>query len=303
MGVEDSIGSRSILEREITTQKPKKYESKVSGNSSAEEWSILAVMLIILLTGWAILIILVLRSGPPQNGDAPALVNCPAGQCATNIYNGEKRCPQATGTIVSDAGVEVCNSTNRCDNNTTPYALLSDSSTSFDGLCEKGINCRCMRYPQCAEYITSLFRATDGNPYGGVPGTRTKFEQYASFKDPTTGITSINPPFAYTDISTTFCTVPINWLPRSTPGCNFVENMDAEAITRCMGGTQGCYGTTFNPCYQGTLAFITPQSDGFNSSMVERTPLGCVTAPECPCGTVAVYDTSLGSRICTKIWG
>jgi len=266
------------------------------------DWAILAIMLIILLVGWAILVFLVLKSGAPQEGGAAALVNCPPGQCATNIYNGEKRCPPPTGTIVSYAGEEVCNSAYLCDNDSTPFALLTDGSTSFDGRCETGSTCRCLKYPQCASYITSLFRATDGNPYGGVPGTRTKFEQYASYTDPMTGITTINPPFSYSDISTTFCTVPLNWLPRSTPGCNFSETMDEEAITRCMGGTRSCYGSTFNPCLQGTLSFITPNSDAFTSSSVERTPLGCVAVDDCPCGQVSVYDTSLGARVCKTVW-
>lgn len=273
-------------------------------DDTTPDWILLAITLIILFVFWGWLVYLALESVPQisEGGASQVFVNCPPGQCATNIFNGEKRCPAPTGTVVADAGYEVCNTASRCDNTTTPYAVRSDGSTNFEGLCESGVNCRCLRYPTCAEYVVSLFRATDGNPYGGVPGTRTKFEQVASFSNPNTGQVTTNTPLGYTDVATTFCAVPLQWMPRSTPGCTFSESVDARMITECMGGQRGCNGgSPYNPCIQGTLAFVTADSDNFTSSSIDRTSLSCVTGEPCNCGEVALYDTQLGTVVCKTI--
>ncbi len=278
-----------------------KGPSKPRADDATIDWILLAITLLILFVFWGLLIYLALTSIPTTTvttGSGAVLVNCPPGQCATNIYNGEKRCPAPTGTIVSDAGIEVCNTADRCDNDTTPYALLSDGSTDPQGLCESGVHCRCMRYPNCPSYVVTLFKATDGNPYGSVPGTRTKFQQYSSSTNPNTGQSTTNTPLTYTDVSTTFCTVPLNWLPRSTPGCTFSESVDLSMIKDCMGGQTGCNGSVYNPCLEGTLAFISNDSDAFVASSIDRTPLGCVAGQHCGCGDIAIYDTKLGSVVC-----
>jgi hypothetical protein len=58
-------------------------------------------------------------------------LQCDAGQCPTNIYNGEKRCSSdTTQVMLYDPTYEVCNSPNTCESTSTLYALLSDGSTN-----------------------------------------------------------------------------------------------------------------------------------------------------------------------------
>lgn len=291
--------ARSILDRD---------EARpiiVRGDDNTDEWIILALTVIILFVVWGIIVYLVIDSFPNidngSSGNTEILATCPPGQCATNIFNGEKRCPPPTGSIIYDAGTEVCNTATLCDNNSTPYAVQSDGSTNFQGICQDGANCRCFRFPTCAQYITSLFITTGGNPYGSVPGTQTTFGQSSSYTNPNTGISSTNSPLGYTDVSTSFCTIPIDWLPRSTPGCSFSESMTADSITECMGGQSSRGGALFNPCLRGTLAFVTDDSDTFTADSIQRIPLACVAADPCSCGQVAVWDTNMGGVVCKTI--
>lgn len=282
-----------------------KQEVRITATHT-QDWIILAVTVLIIVVFWSLVIWKALSNIPDiqTSTGTQVLVKCPVGQCATNIYNGEKRCPDAPdGTIVSNAGVEMCSSKYMCDSTMLPYAVRSDESTNTLGLCEDGIPCRCLRYPTCPYYVTSYFSAITGTAFGTVVGTRTTFTQTTQWKDPYTGFTTSNRPLQYKDPSVSFCSVPASWLLRSTPGCTFLEELSMEGIADCMAYQNGVGGVYFNPCLQGTLAFISDNSsefDLYDPSTVERIPMACVAAKPCPSGEVAVWDTNYNNLVCLQ---
>ena len=142
------------------------------GEEGVDSRILVAITLIILFVFWGIVIYLAIRS-PSVNPGTQVLANCPTEQCATNIFSGQKRCPPPTGTIVADLGLEVCNPPNLCRNRLTPYAIQFDGSTNLQGLCQPGVQCRCVSSPTCANYITTIFETIEGNPYVSVTGQRT----------------------------------------------------------------------------------------------------------------------------------
>src|ERR1044071_1736631 len=57
------------------------------------------------------------------------MIQCPPGDCATNLISGFKTCPStSTQTISVNPAQDVCNSPFLCDNLLTPYSLNSDGS-------------------------------------------------------------------------------------------------------------------------------------------------------------------------------
>lgn len=227
-------------------------------------------------------------------------LTCPPGQCATNVLTGTKTCPaSATATISYTESNEVCNSPFVCDNPVTPYALNSDGSTNFQGVCAPNTTCPCVREQTCADYIVALFTGANGDPYSDLDGQRLFFPQ--SNLSITTGGATDQPPLIYSDPGTTFCTVPIAWLGIANPGCNFIETFSPTYtdVVNCMGLPNGCTGGyVANPCLQGTLAFVTDDSADFGQADIDTTPVGCVRGEPCPCGTVAIYDTQVGAITC-----
>lgn len=280
--------------------------------------AIILVSLVIIIIFWTLIILFsFITTGNTDN--AQVYIQCPAGKCATNIYNGEKRCPASpTDTVVSDAGFEICVSPGLCDDARLPYAVQLDQSTSNLGICEVDPNtqlptqCRCLSYQQCPDYVLSAWEVYTGNPYVGLSGQRTSFTQFNNSDSDPSGNIKNGPPISFQDNGLKFCFASVQWLPRSTPGCTFIQEdlaTIAQDITVCMGQTspsQTC-GPEYpaivsNPCNQGVLAFVTPDSQGFNADLVLQTPLACVRGQPCAsCDQVAIYDTSLGSIVCKSI--
>lgn len=220
---------------------------------------------------------------------------CPVGQCATNILSGFKRCPEENVAISVDPSKEVCNERYLCTSPITPYAMNSDGSTNYYGVCEPGVICPCLRVNQCPEYIVSMFTASDGNPYNPLTGQRITFPQITG-----------SPPLQYT-IGKAFCAAPLAWLPLSTPGCNFISSAQGNSITyddllMCMGLVSGCSdGGPSSPCAQGVLALITDDPDAVTQTNIVNGQYGCVQGLPCPCGQLAIYDTTFGGIICRSI--
>lgn len=212
-------------------------------------------------------------------------IPCQPGDCATNIETGMKTCPSTDTEIIHANPVyEVCNGRYTCDNQLTPFALLSDGSTNFYGQCETGVECACLKQPQCADYILSAFTASNGNPYSDVTGQRLLFPQIAH-----------TPP-----IQTTFCTAPVSWLPLATPGCNFIDEVDEAALRVCMGLPKSCNGALGDPCLQGVLAVISTAENQTQLGNINSWMVGCVRGQSCPCGQLTVFDTGTGSIICLE---
>lgn len=232
-------------------------------------------------------------------------IKCAPGQCATNIQSGFKTCPIQDASLVINPAESICNSRFACDNPLTPYALQSDGSTNINGVCEPNIECSCLRVAQCPEYVLSIFTVSDGNPYQSVSGQRITFPQESAFVNTSGEQTSV-PPIQIVDPSTSFCMAPISFLPLSSPGCNFVSAPDGNAMSYqdvllCFGSPRGCSGLLFNPCLEGTLAFVTGTPDTLTQTNMVNAQLACVRGESCPCGQVAIFDTNFGGIVCRSL--
>jgi hypothetical protein len=239
-------------------------------------------------------------TGLPIDDSTAPEIPCLPGQCATSLFSGEKRCPSNSTDLVSINPLsEVCNERFSCTHPLTPFALQSDGSTNLQGNCEEGSTCNCLRNPQCADYILSIFSASNGNPYTTSSNSDLPFfGQRLSFPQLTPQQV---PPFSYDNPGMNFCTAPLMWLPLSSPGCNFSDVLSYEELVFCMGGVSGCSGSFNSPCRQGILAFITGNPQDLTQADINNTPLGCVRGTPCPCGRVAIYDTNSGSIVCREL--
>jgi len=235
---------------------------------------------------------------------AVTLFQCLPQQCAVNLFTGVKRCSTTTDEIVTvNPDVEVCSDPFRCSNPLLPYAVQSDGSTDNLGQCQPGIQCGCLRNPRCPQYVTSYFTRSNGDPYSDPQGQRITFPQVSSYINSNNGQVVNSPPLSYSDPNTSFCAAPVDWLPFATPGCNFVGTsaMTYQDLEICMSAFNGCNGVTFNPCLQGTLAVITPDSGSINQITVLNQEVACVAAQACDCGEIAIYDTSFGGVVCKTL--
>jgi hypothetical protein len=230
------------------------------------------------------------------------VTTCATGACITDFLTGVKTCPtNDSDTLIYDPTQSACNSKFLCDNPITPYAVQSDGSTNNSGICEPGVPCKCVTMEQCPSYVVSIFTASNGNPYTEFQGQRLSFPQSSSYT-PTNGNPISQPPLQLTNPTSSFCTVSINWLILSSPGCNFTNalNPSYSDIVTCMGMSSGCSSPIGNPCLQGTLAFI-GTAQNINASNFSNNLLGCVVGESCPCGQVAIYDTGYGGIICKSL--
>lgn len=291
---------------EVTTYKTQKQTVLIE-RPDVSWWVIVGVSLLIIFIAWIALLLLSLRAIPETiaTGTATVLTQCSPGQCATNIYNGEKRCPSSPDQIVAAQNdLEFCSAAQQCSNPELPYAVQSDQSTNPLGFCEidpttnQPAACRCLASPQCPQYVLAGWQTYTGNAYVGLEGQRTAFTQFVSSSDGTT-----TPPLKYQDTGLNFCLGSSAWLLRSTPGCPFIDEINADTMAVCMGASQGCDPSKpiSNPCSRGTLAFVTNDSAAFDANSVGNTPIGCVQGEPCPCGQIAIYDTQYGGIVCKDL--
>lgn len=221
------------------------------------------------------------RTDQRQSGYLP----CPKDECATNVKTGQKTCPEKDGIIYYFQGDEVCNPRNSCTSNFTPYAVTSDGSTNFDGVCQDD-ECPCLSHMICSDYILSSFSVN-----GPLTLGRTSFPQIIYDQGP---IIIDNP-------STQFCLASSSWLPLSSPGCGFTDNLTVNDLKFCMGGQSGCGGYNASPCMKGVLAAVTNNVESVNSSNLLSQQYGCVAGEPCPCDRVALYDTQSKKIVCKNM--
>ena len=183
-----------------------------------------------------------------------------------------------------------------------PYAVLSDQSTNLLGSCEENVTCACVSDLRCPDYILSIFETSNGNAYQEFVGTRIAFNQISTYVTKS-GNVQETPPIEYTNPSTTFCQVPIGYLARSTPGCNFMDDIEPtlEQLKTCMGLPNKCDNIEGNACQQGTLALVTGDPSSVTSDNFQNLQLACVRGEACPCGLIAIYDTNFGNVVCSNL--
>lgn len=232
---------------------------------------------------------------------------CPVGKCATNLLTGTKRCPiEDDGHVLYDTEKEVCNSKYLCENKLTPYAKMSDESTSSDGVCQcilynkdgtcaKRSICPCLRKAQCPNYVLTTFSAYNGSVYSDIAKQDMTFPQSDISHDGSGQF-----PLVYKEGST-FCLAPPEWLPLATPGCNFVKygSMTYDQIVTCMSlPNPDSEIKDSNPCLRGTLAFVSDNPSFMTKESALTTLMGCVKGEPCPTGKVAIFDTQSHTISC-----
>lgn len=236
----------------------------------------------------------------PTSQREPGILRCPRGQCATSLVTGTKRCPEDDQMEMEyQPGLEVCNSRFLCDNRITPFASQADGSSQINGVCEEGVECACYSRLYCADYISSIFTASNGNATDPLPSQRISFPQQNAYNAQGAKLAFQNP-------ALNFCTVPISWLPLATPGCGFVpggytNNMNYEQLVTCMGQEQNCDGSLNSPCLTGTLAIVTSDPESLTRENITNAQAACVFGNSCPCGQLTVYDTNFGATFCRNL--
>jgi len=242
-----------------------------------------------------------------DNSNEPVFIQCGEDQCATNIITGEKRCPSDNEKVKAKAPLEVCNSRYLCDNNITPYALQSNGSTRRDGICQQGVECRCMREPSCATYTETVFYPIVNNTTLPLNEQEIIYNQRAKDRS--------SEPLKPEENE--YCQIPVNWLNRSSPGCNFANVMNYDNLVQCMGleGDSRSFPYACNtlpdnynrdlqiprtsPCMRGKLTVI--GDDKINKDNLLNYPLSCInTNIDCKCGEVRTIIESTGEVVCVR---
>lgn len=234
--------------------------------------------IILVLTFIAIILWLIFRNPKPDfvNSNGQILESCDPGQCVTNIYTGIKSCPDSnSGVLLYNPVFQTCNSKFTCESDITPFAVQSDQSTNISGICPEGVTCRCVRNPQCATEITTVFQVSNGNPYQSVNGNTTTFDQVYGFIDSSGDVVNEQPIIIPVDQTTsTFCTISNEWLPRIWP----------------------------KECVRGTLAYYPSDPASFDLNKANISPLACVIGEPCNNPTeTAVWDNRVGEVFCYEL--
>jgi hypothetical protein len=251
-----------------------------------------------------------LLSSEPATGQL--LIACVAGQCGTNIYNGEKRCPANDEDVVLiDPSYEVCNSKYVCENSRTPFAVQSDGSTNNSGICEPDTICRCLSYATCSSQSTVLFNTVNGSLYSADPSSRFSLQQIAVNGD--FGSSQVT----FESTSASFCSIKTNYLNRLSPGSCTFSDSDYNNINGTVYVATACINT--NPCIKGVMAFNTStpsqfEINGVGLNEVRTFPVTCVNTHiscdtlgtecpdnQCPAGLVPYWDERWGLVRCATI--
>lgn len=253
---------------------------------STAQYVLVAVSMLFVIGFWC-WIMWTLYKDPP----APAVYfQCIAGECATNIYNGEKRCTNDdTSQTVYDPSYEVCNSKYTCENPRTSYALMSDGSTNELGACEANTICRCLAKPQCASDIVTVFNVVNGCIEQDGDTSRAIFSQVPMATQGDVASTVLT----FDDSNTQFCAMKAYHLNRLAPGACMLSapgNITLAQMHKCMND---------NPCMVGALAFYPLDAASFtlnsgNMDAIYSIPVACV-----PSVRSATNDTGRLKGYCT----
>lgn len=295
-------------------------ENYVIPKDYSSEYIILALVLILIIGAWVV-IFYYSKNKPIQNPTTKNLSNqtsdptnnmenfynqgpdigtltvyeaCALGDCPTNVYTGEKRCPQNPSIqLLYNPITEVCNPQYSCSDVATPYAILFDGSTDFGGQCDADYTCRCVSTLTTPNYIQSLFTVANGNILENNPQNYNSW--YLTQTASSVSGQGVNIPIKFDDPNNNFYQISYSLLTYITPSeCDKIIN-DYTSTTTGSGVpilpgeelpiTVGLACINSNPCIQGALAYTQPYS--FNSSQSNYTqfdlntdnknvPLSCV---------------------------
>lgn len=271
---------------------------------------LISFVLIVIVWMW---IIYALVAGVADNlsttGDA--VPRCAIGDCPTDKVTGEKKCPEKLSEQYAyDPTYQNCQPAQYC---VAPngYAVLSDGSTDPRGYCgfvpgsdTQREKCRCLPNAYCAQYISAYFMTIAGNAYVDTEGQNNTYTQVTnpaynnstvSNSNQTLGMQLGNP-------ATSFCTIPINWIYSTIPGCSYIPNLSTIGIPSTPETENAISCLQSNPCNAGVLSFITNDSSSFTANDIPKTPLACVYGKLCTGGRqISIFDTRLGANVCRSI--
>jgi len=250
------------------------------------QYVIVAISLFLILLALAYIIYLV-KTSPPK---AQTMLACAPGQCITNIYNGEKICPNDTSTVLDiDPLFQTCNSPFACESNITPFALQADGSTNNFGVCEQNVECRCLQRAQCANHVTAYFQTSNGNAFTGIASQPVVFEQITSYTDQQ-GVFFPSAPLRLDNIATQFCEISREFI-----GLSVGNDQPNLAGNRTYAKVE-----VNEPCLRGVLAYVPENVPDFNSTTILDTPLSCVQGQPCPEGQTPFWNPNLNQVSCIQ---
>lgn len=265
---------------------PKYYqENYVIAKDNTTELIILALILIFFVGFWVVIVFYAkdkktanpstknlastYSSNGKNYGTIQAYDTCPVGQCPTNIYTGEKRCPANPSLqMLYDPTIEECNPFNSCSGDTTKYGVLFDGSTSLDGSCDPGVPCRCIDTLYTPSYIQSIFNVTNGSILQSNPQN---VDKWYLVQTPTTATgQGSTVPVAYTDPTSQFYQINSGLLNvvQSTVCANLYANQEV-GVELSINNTLQCINS--NPCLQGSLAYVLPYNNAGQNSYSSTT--------------------------------
>jgi len=229
---------------------------------------------------------------------------CAVGECVTDFITGEKKCPPlgSKDQYARDPTIQSCQPRYFC---TSPqiYAVQNDSSTNSQGICPDNTECRCLKNPYCAEYVIGYFNTSTGNPYSSILQDITTFIQNIDPNYTTGNRPPDNQTLGLKVSNNSFCTIPVNWIYKSIPGCSYIDYTDSiKGITSLDSDVMNISNCMLsNPCNAGTLAFIpnVQNASSFRETDISKTPVACVRGQTCKnAGQVSIYDQMYGNVIC-----
>ena len=222
------------------------------------EYIILILVIALIVISWSIILYFATKY---NSYNTRAYETCQKTFCPTNRFSGQKRCPENPNIPLQyDPIIEVCNPSNACTDDSTPYAIQSDGSTSLSGICDID-GCRCVNYFTTPSYTQVLFNMVNGSIFSADPTSqsRTVFQQQVTpyvgegnnvpivYTDPTTQFFEISPTFLYI-ISPTSCTTIFNNTSDADPQPTNLQ------ILQCINS---------NPCLSGRMAYIPSDTVSF----------------------------------------
>lgn len=206
----------------------------------------------------------------------PDYLPCPPGECPTNATTGEKRCPaNSLQQILYDPTSEVCNPVDSCTSARTPYAVLFDQSTDFEGNCNFS-GCRCVNYFSTPSFTQVLFEVQGGDLYSSNPQLLNKW--YLTQIPNTSVGQGNNIGMRYSDPNVQFFTISPSVLSKISPQTKICQSVYALGPEVTSADTINCVNS--NPCQNGKMAYILGYNQLFTDfnpvTDANLTPLGCV---------------------------
>ena len=241
----------------------------------------------------------------PDFGTLTVYEACALGDCPTNVYTGEKRCPQNPSIqLLYNPLTEVCNPQYSCTNESTPYAVKFDGSTDFGGQCDSNYTCRCVSRLTTPIYIQSLFNVTNGSILENNPQLYNTW--YLTQTPSKVSGQGVNIPITYDDPINQFYQISYSLLTYVTPSeCDQIINNYILTSTGSAGQilpgeelpiSVGLECINSNPCIQGAMAYTQPYT--FNSSQSNYTQFDLNTDNKTV--SLSCVPDSFENRVCVS---